>query len=71
MANPLKLDIVNVMVDGDLAAVELKANAMAKNGTNFANEYCWICQFEEGKIINVRAYLDSALVKKMLEENEK
>ena len=71
MEGPMKMEVVNVMVDGDMAAVELKANATAKNGTPFANEYCWVCRFEGQKIVQVRAYLDSALVKRLLEENEK
>jgi uncharacterized protein len=70
MDGPMKLEVVNVMVDGDMAAVELKANATAKNGSRFANEYCWVCRFEGDKIVQVRAYLDSALVKRLLEENE-
>jgi len=71
MDGPLKLELVNVIVDGDMAAVELKANGKAKNGLDFANEYCWVCQFEGDKIVKVRAYLDSALVKRCIEENEK
>jgi uncharacterized protein len=70
MEGPMKMEIVHVMVDGDMAAVELKANATAKSGTEFANEYCWVCRFEGEKIVQVRAYLDSALVKRVLEENE-
>jgi len=59
-----------VLVEGDTAAVELKANGTAKNGYPFKNEYCWVCRFEGEKIVEVRAYLDSALVNKVLEENE-
>jgi|SRR5579859_951494 len=70
MQGPLALKLVNVLVDGNWAAVELKANATAKNGADFANEYCWVCRFEEGKIVQVRAYVDSALVKKVIDENE-
>jgi len=70
MEGPMKMEIVHVMVDGDMAAVELKANATAKSGTKFVNEYCWVCRFEGEKIVQVRAYLDSALVKRVLEENE-
>jgi ketosteroid isomerase-like protein len=70
MANGMKLEVVQVMTDGDWAAVELKANATAKNGIDFANEYCWVCRFEGDKIVQVRAYLDSALVKRVIDENE-
>jgi uncharacterized protein len=70
MEGGMKLKVVNVLVDGDTAAVELKADATAKSGSVFANEYCWVCRFEGEKIVEVRAYLDSALVKRILDENE-
>ena len=54
----------------DVAAVELKADAMAKNGLPFKNEYCWVCRFEGEKIVEVKGYLDSVSVNKVLEENE-
>jgi len=37
----------------------------------FKNRYCWVCKFKGTRIIEVRAYLDSALVQKLLDENEK
>jgi uncharacterized protein len=70
MQEGMKLEVVHVIAEGDWASVELKANAVAKNGTRFANEYCWVCKFEGEKIVLVRAYLDSALVKRVIEENE-
>jgi uncharacterized protein len=70
MKGKLSLKLVNVIVDGDMAVVELKADATTKNGNPFNNEYCWVCRFENEKIVEVRAYLDSALVKKVLDENE-
>jgi len=70
MDQGMNLTVVNVLVDGDMAAVELKAHGKAKNGSEFANEYCWVCRFENHMIVEVRAYLDSALVKRIIEENE-
>jgi uncharacterized protein len=63
----LKLFIRKVFVDGDTAIVELYTQATAKSGIQFNNDYCWICQFQEGQIVAVRAYLDSALVSKVIE----
>jgi ketosteroid isomerase-like protein len=37
----------------------------------FNNTYCWIVKFEKEIIIEVRAYVDSALVQKVIDENEK
>jgi hypothetical protein len=35
----------------------------------FDNRYCWVCRFAAGKIVEVRAYLDSAIVARLFEEN--
>jgi ketosteroid isomerase-like protein len=63
---PFKLYVREVLVAGDRAAVELYTIATARNGVRFNNAFCWICEFEEGKITGVRAYLDSALVQQLL-----
>lgn len=41
----------------------------AKNGMRFDNYYCWVVYFREGVIVKVRAYLDSAMVARLFEEN--
>ena len=64
------LRVTNVLVDGDSAAVEMKSLSTALNGKPFDNRYCWIVRFSEGTIVEVRAYLDSALVQRLIDENE-
>jgi ketosteroid isomerase-like protein len=64
------LEITNLLLDGDTAAVEMKSLSTAKNGVPFNNTYCWIVRFRDSMIVEVRAYLDSALVQKLIEENE-
>ncbi|MFA4860422.1 nuclear transport factor 2 family protein [Methanoregula sp.] len=64
------LRVTGILVSGDTAAVELEALSTALNGKPFSNRYCWICRFESGQIVEVRAYLDSALVQNLLDENE-
>lgn len=42
-----------------------------KSGLKFDNTYAWCMRFdEEGMIVEVRAYLDSWMVKQAIEENE-
>ena len=65
------LRVTNLLVDGDTAAVELEALSTALNGKPFDNRYCWIARFSNGTIVEVRAYLDSALVKQLIDENER
>ena len=65
------LRVTNLLVDGDTAAVELESLSTALNGKPFDNRYCWIARFSNGTILEVRAYLDSALVKQLIDENER
>jgi ketosteroid isomerase-like protein len=64
------LRVTNILVDGDRAAVEMESLSTALNGKPFDNRYCWIVHFSEGTIVEVRAYLDSALVQRLIDENE-
>jgi ketosteroid isomerase-like protein len=64
-----QLHTEHALVSGDWAVVELHSLATAKNGMRFDNRYCWICRFVNGTIVEVRAYLDSALVARLFEEN--
>ena len=66
------LRVTNILVDGDTAVVELQSLSTALNGKPFNNRYCWIARFSNGTIVEVRAYLDSALVQQQLiDENER
>jgi hypothetical protein len=64
-----QLHVENILVSGDAAAVELHSLATAKNGLRFDNRYCWMVYFEDALIVRVRAYLDSAMVARLFEEN--
>jgi ketosteroid isomerase-like protein len=64
-----QLHVTNVLVSGDWAIVELASLATAKNGLRFDNKYCWVIRFAGGKIVEVRAYLDSAIVQRLFDEN--
>ncbi len=65
-----QLHVTNLLISGDTAVVELASNATAKNGMRFDNHYCWIVRFASETIVEVRAYLDSAKVARLIEENE-
>lgn len=64
-----ELYVEHALVSDNWAVVELHSRATAKNGLKFDNRYCWVCRFEDDKIVEVRAYLDSALVARLFEEN--
>ena len=64
-----QLHVEHLIVKDDQAVVELHSLATAKNGMRFDNRYCWVVWFKDGLIVGVRAYLDSALVAQLFEEN--
>lgn len=64
-----QLRVEHLMVCGDWAIVELRSLATAKNGLRFDNRYCWLCRLKGEMIVEVRAYLDSALVARLFAEN--
>ncbi|KAK0932540.1 hypothetical protein LTR29_015868 [Friedmanniomyces endolithicus] len=73
LQQPLQLKVVNVVgggADQDWATVELEANGVCKNGMPYPQRYAWVMRFDEsGTIVQVRAYLDSALVQKAVDQN--
>lgn len=64
-----QLQVEHLLVRGNEAAVELRSLATARNGMRFDNRYCWIVDFDSNRIVRVRAYLDSAMVARLFEEN--
>ena len=64
------LKVNGVLTCGDTAVVEMESLSTAKNGRPFHNTYCWIARFQGDRIVEVRAYLDSALVERVIRENE-
>ena len=63
------LRVEHALISSDWAVVELRSYANAKNGLRFDNRYCWVCRFANDEIVEVRAYLDSALVARLFAEN--
>jgi hypothetical protein len=64
-----QLSVEHLIVTDDAAVVELKSRATARNGMRFDNRYCWVVYFRDGVIVRVRAYLDSAMVAQLFQEN--
>ena len=64
-----QLHLEHLIVKDDQAVAELHSLATARNGMRFDNRYCWVVYFRDGVIVRVRAYLDSAMVARLFEEN--
>ena len=64
-----QLHVEHLIAKGNQAIVELHSLATARNGMRFDNYYCWVVYFRGEMIVRVRAYLDSAMVARLFEEN--
>ena len=62
--------IHNLIVVDSIVIVEMSQISKGINGKPFNNTYCWIVKFEGEMIVEVKAYLDSALVQQFITENE-
>jgi len=69
LVDGVQLRVSNVIIAGDMAVVELVSNATAPNGMRFDNHYCWVTSFDGDVIVEVRAYLDSAMVAELFRQN--
>jgi hypothetical protein len=55
------------VAEGDTVVVECKGSVAMKSGARYDNDYCYICRFaEDGKLIAVREYMDTALAERVL-----
>lgn len=65
-----KLEVLNILVDGDTVVAELASTSVSNEGAPFDNKYCWVCRFDGDTIVEVRAYLDSTMVMYTVLRNE-
>ncbi|PNP47735.1 hypothetical protein THARTR1_10496 [Trichoderma harzianum] len=71
LRGPLELKIVHVFFGGENYAwttMELEARGIRKSGKEYMNRYLVIQWNDEGKVIAVRDYLDTALIEEVWKE---
>ena len=54
-----KVNIDRVFAKGNEVAVESHSSGFFKNGTEYKNNYCWIVIVKDGKVFEIREYMDS------------
>lgn len=70
MRGGVRLEVRWLHLAGDHVIAELAASATTIDGRPFANTYCWVCRCAGDAIVEVRAYLDSALVAETIARTE-
>jgi len=54
-----KVTITRVLVDGDSAAVEATGTGRLVNGNDYSNVYHFALETRDGRVVEVREYMDS------------
>lgn len=62
MQSPIKMELVEIIAEGNLVMLEASTDALLKNGKHYDNAYSLIFAFRDGKIAEVREYSCSNLV---------
>ena len=63
LAGPIKITVTNVIAEGDQVFVEAEGESQTKDGLDYNNKYGIILRLKDGKITEVREYMDTDLVK--------
>lgn len=66
-ATPYTNTLTHIFADGDTVIVESRGSVTLTNGKSYANLYCFVIQMHEGKMREVREYLDTALADASIE----
>ena len=62
LSQPFSLDIRRIVVDGSVAVVQQRLRATAKaTGKLYDNQYCWVYECADGRIVRMEEYADSLL----------
>ncbi len=74
MRDGTRLEVRHLFVDGATTIAELRAASTTLDGAPYDNTLCWVCRFDSAEvgatIVEVRAYLDSAMVSWTVMRNE-
>lgn len=74
MRDAIRLELRHLHLDGDTVVVELQAMSTTLEGAPYDYILCWVCRFDSAEpgalIVEVRAYLDSAMVAWTIMRNE-
>lgn len=59
----IKLHVTNAIAEGDQVVVEAQGESRTKDGRDYNNRYCIFLKLKDGKITEIREYMDTELTK--------
>ena len=63
IAQPFKVRATLILAEGEYVVVEGLGTNKTSNGREYNNRYCWIMKILEGKIVELKEYMDTDLVR--------
>ena len=71
LSKPFGVEIRQMIVDGDTAAVQQRLTATAKaTGASYDNQYCWVYSCAGGEITQMEEYTDTLYASRAMGWNE-
>lgn len=64
-------EIVEILAEGDTVVLRWDGKGRMRDGTPYENRYSWTMRFSGGKVVEGTAYLDTALVDRLMALPEK
>lgn len=62
LAGPIVPTVRDIIAEGDKLVLQWDGRSSGKNGAIYHQTYCWVMRFENGKVREGTAYLDTALI---------
>ncbi|MCY0987141.1 nuclear transport factor 2 family protein [Nannocystis sp. ILAH1] len=62
---PIKITVTNAIAEGDQVFVEAQGESRTKDGLSYNNLYGIVLRMRDGKIAEIREYMDTELVKRI------
>ncbi len=66
LAGPLQPTLHRIFADGDTVAAQFTSRAPTHGGADYEQAYCWVMDVKDGRISRGTAYLDTALIDRVL-----
>lgn len=64
IAQPFRVTATLILAEGDYVVVEGVGNNKTPNGKEYNNRYCWVMKISGGKIVELKEYMDTDLVRR-------
>jgi len=66
-----EVELHQIISEGDFVVIEHTGKNTTTDGRPYHNRYCWVCRFSNGKLHELREYMDTELVTKTFGTDDK